>query len=40
MALVRKCEMCGTVDDRQTWASADGAAKQGAFEQWACPMCA
>jgi predicted nucleic-acid-binding Zn-ribbon protein len=40
MALVRQCEKCGTVDNRQSWASADEAARQGAFEQWACPMCA
>ncbi len=40
MALMRKCEKCGTVDERQTWTTADEAAQKGAFEQWSCPMCA
>jgi hypothetical protein len=40
MAMIRQCEKCGTVDERQSWASADDAARHGAFEQWACPMCA
>ena len=40
MALVRKCDKCGSIDNRQTWSSADDAAKQGAFNNWTCPTCA
>ena len=40
MAMVAKCEQCGKVDDRKQWASADEAAKQGAFQSWTCPTCA
>jgi hypothetical protein len=40
MALVRKCERCGKVDDRQEWSSPDQAAKDGAFDHWACATCA
>jgi hypothetical protein len=40
MSVIRKCEKCGHVDDRQTWSSADEAADKGAFDGWACPMCA
>ena len=39
--LVRKCSECGTLDTRQTWASAEEAAKQGAFDdKWTCSSCA
>ena len=40
MALVAKCEKCGKVDSEHRWASADDAAKQGAFQQWTCANCA
>jgi hypothetical protein len=40
MAMIAKCEQCGKVDDRKQWASADEAAKQGAFQSWTCPTCA
>ena len=40
MALVRKCDKCGRVDDRDSWSSAAEAADQGAFESWTCPTCA
>ena len=40
MALVRKCEKCGSLDQRVNWPSADEAAKQGAFVGWTCPVCA
>ncbi len=39
--LVRKCAQCGTLDSKQTWSSADDAAKQGAFDgTWTCSTCA
>ena len=39
--LVRKCEQCGSVDSRNSWASADEAAKQNAFDdKWSCSSCA
>ena len=40
MAFVRKCEKCGTLDTRASWSSADEAAKQDAFNDWTCPVCA
>ena len=40
MAFVRKCDKCGSVDDRQQWASAAQAADSGAFQNWTCPTCA
>ncbi len=40
MAMVRKCEKCGSIDSRTTWSSAEEAAKSGAFQGWSCPMCA
>ena len=40
MPLVRKCEKCGSIDNRQSWSSADDAANQGAFNNWTCPTCA
>jgi hypothetical protein len=40
MALVRKCDKCGHIDDRDTWSSASEAADQGAFKTWTCPTCA
>ena len=40
MAFVRKCDKCGTVDNRQEWSSAAQAADSGAFENWTCPTCA
>jgi hypothetical protein len=40
MAMIAKCEQCGKVDTRKEWASADEAAKQGAFQGWTCPSCA
>ena len=40
MALMAKCTKCGNVDDRQTYASVDDAAKQGVFERWTCQVCA
>jgi hypothetical protein len=40
MAMIAKCEQCGRIDDRKQWASADEAAKQGAFQSWTCPTCA
>jgi hypothetical protein len=39
MAMIRKCEKCGALDRRKTWDSADSAAKDGAFDTWACPTC-
>jgi hypothetical protein len=39
--LVRKCEQCGSVDNRNSWASADEAAKKNAFDdKWSCSSCA
>jgi hypothetical protein len=40
MALVRKCEQCGRIDDREQWKSAEDAADQNAFQNWTCPNCA
>lgn len=40
MALVRKCEKCGRLDDREQFSSAQDAADQGAFQAWTCPNCA
>jgi hypothetical protein len=40
MPLIRKCEQCGSLDTRATWASADKAAEEGALSNWACPTCA
>ena len=40
MALVRKCEQCGRIDDREQWKSAEDAADKGAFQSWTCPNCA
>jgi hypothetical protein len=40
MALIRKCEKCGSLDNRSTWSSADDAAKDDAFNNWTCPTCA
>jgi hypothetical protein len=40
MAVVRKCDKCEHIDERQTWASAKEAADAGAFQQWTCPTCA
>jgi hypothetical protein len=40
MAMIRKCEKCGSIDRRNTWDSAEAAAKDGAFTTWACPTCA
>lgn len=40
MALVRKCDKCGHIDDRQRWSSPTEAADQGAFQDWTCPTCA
>jgi predicted nucleic-acid-binding Zn-ribbon protein len=40
MALVAKCEKCSSVDTQHEWASAEDAAKQGAFQRWTCPTCA
>lgn len=40
MALVRKCDKCGHIDDRDSWSSAAEAADQGAFDAWTCPTCA
>jgi predicted nucleic-acid-binding Zn-ribbon protein len=40
MPLIRKCDKCGNLDNRQTWSSADDAAKDGAFNSWTCPTCA
>lgn len=40
MALVRKCEKCGNIDDREQWSSANDAADKGAFQNWTCPSCA
>jgi hypothetical protein len=38
---MRKCEQCGTVDKSSAWASADAAAKDGAFDgTWSCSSCA
>ena len=35
--LVRKWAQCGTVDSGTAWASADEAAKNGAFDgKWSC----
>jgi ribosomal protein S27AE len=39
--LVRKCEQCGKVDSRDSWASADEASKKNAFDdKWSCSSCA
>jgi hypothetical protein len=39
--MARQCTQCGAVDSRTTWASADEAAKQGAFDgKWSCSSCA
>jgi len=40
MPLIRKCDKCGSLDNRATWSSADEAAKEGAFSGWTCPTCA
>ena len=40
MALVAKCALCGRVDPRHEWKSADAASKEGVFQQWTCPTCA
>ena len=40
MAVVRKCDKCGRVDDRERWASAAEAADQGGLTAWTCPTCA
>jgi hypothetical protein len=40
MAVVRKCEKCGRVDARVSWKSTEDAAKDPAFDNWTCPMCA
>ena len=40
MALIRKCEQCGHLDARASWASAEEAAKEPRFDAWTCPMCA
>jgi ssDNA-binding Zn-finger/Zn-ribbon topoisomerase 1 len=40
MAFVRKCEKCGNLDTRMTWSSPDEAAKEDAFRDWTCPVCA
>ena len=41
MALVRKCEKCGKIDDRQQWSSPTEASDKGAFTQaWTCQGCA
>jgi hypothetical protein len=39
--LVRKCSQCGSVDTKNTWSSADDAAKKNAFDgKWSCSSCA
>jgi hypothetical protein len=39
--MARQCAQCGAVDSRTTWASADEAAKSGAFDsKWSCSSCA
>jgi hypothetical protein len=40
MAMIPKCSRCNKLDERATYASAEDAAKQGAFERWTCPTCA
>ena len=40
MPLIRKCEKCGSLDNRASWSSADDAAKNDAFNDWTCPTCA
>ena len=40
MTYVRKCEQCGRIDARASWASADDAGRDPAFQTWTCPMCA
>jgi hypothetical protein len=40
MSVVRKCEQCGKVDDREQWASPAEAADAGAMKDWTCPHCA
>ena len=40
MALVAKCALCGPIDPRHEWKSADAAAQEGVFQQWTCPTCA
>jgi hypothetical protein len=39
--LVRKCSQCGSVDTKNSWTSADDAAKKNAFDgKWSCSSCA
>jgi hypothetical protein len=39
--LVRKCSQCGSVDTKNSWSSADEAAKKNAFDgKWSCSSCA
>ena len=40
MSVVRKCEKCRKVDDREQWASPAEAADAGALKSWTCPTCA
>ena len=40
MPLVRKCEKCGNIDNRQSWSSTDQDAKDDALTGWTCPTCA
>jgi hypothetical protein len=40
MPVIRKCDRCGNVDHRATWASIEEAADRDAFKGWACPICA
>jgi hypothetical protein len=40
MAFVRKCDKCGSIDDREKYGSAGEAADKGAFDNWTCPSCA
>jgi predicted nucleic-acid-binding Zn-ribbon protein len=40
MAFVRKCEKCGSLDTRESWASPTEAADKGAFQNWTCRSCA
>ena len=40
MPLIRKCEKCGSLDERERWSSTDEAARKGAFMNWTCPTCA
>jgi len=40
-SLMPKCTQCGKVDTRNSWSSADEAAKAGAFDgKWSCASCA